>query len=45
MTTKFFGQLAGSPPCGYQFDHLLAKLGPIGRLGVAVVTHPDSFLT
>ena len=47
MTAKLFGQLAGLSASGYQFDHLRALLGQIGGglLGVAVVTHLDSFLT
>jgi hypothetical protein len=45
MAAKFFGQLAGLSASGNKFDHLLSKLRRIRRLGVAVVTHLDSFLT
>ena len=44
MAAKFFGQLAGLSACTNQFDHLLAKLRRIRRLGIAVVTHLNSFL-
>ena len=45
MTAKLFGKFAGLSASGNQFDHLLAKLRWIRRLGIAVVTHLDSFLT
>ena len=45
MTAKLFGKLAGLCASGNQFDHLRALLRWIWRLGIAVVTHLNSFLT